>query len=824
MTVETTVNTTTHLTNGATTVFPFYFLLLDAAHLVVRLQNFDTSVTTIVEAGSYSISGIGEAEGGSITFGSAPADGQRLIIQRIVPYKQPLDIVNQGGFYPDTLEEQLDSQVMQIQQLANEVDRAVKVPEGELPFEFPTATQRENKYISFDANGDLFLSAGTGADVGLREDLGSISGGRLVKLKDGSTVQAAVNAAADPISLVATTESYVEGSFIRTGDGYLYKVAASDATDAHITTAGGIKLYVVPLNGVYSAPAFAAVDVTSYQALLDAVPEGSTVLNPSNWSIDLTDGLTIDKRLKLSGDGLLNFTAGIEGKAAIQVNADGTVLTGIRIYNPNALGNDSGDRPYGIEIQAHDIIVSNCRIEQFQNAIAQRANGEWYRSIIIGNQCLNCLGAGGGQASSSSLGEDRGDGITAWGAGTVIANNIVTLKDGEDGRIGIHAERLNQFIITPGPYDDTAVSVVGNHIYGSWRRGIVFEGMRGATAEGNTIVGPTWWALAIVKGATCCVMEANTVYWTTTFDTWGSWSPTIAPLKLGFELDSCTMKNNTVYMAAGSKTNVGFDMQNTSDGVQTDCTMEGNKLLCEDDTVEFLTSLARISATSTFFPTRPVFKGNKLRGDAPDGLLVQKCVSPLVSENAVVSLAGSPVAGSAGIQLTDAAITHPRVLTNHCIGWEDGILCASVTSAGLIDGNILQNGTRGITVGGSFANIEITRNVFDNLSSTKISGLAAAAQYLAHDNQGQTLYAESVYDFASLNSGASASQTFTVTGAALGDFVEISASTSIGNLLQTATVTATDTVTVTLGNLTGSPVDPSSKTWKLIVRKIGNLS
>jgi hypothetical protein len=183
MTVETTVNTTTHLTNGATTEFPFYFLVFEAAHLEVRLQDLSTSAIVAVPGGSYTISGLGNDEGGKISFPTAPVDNQRLIIQRIVPYKQTLDIVNQGGFFPDTLERQLDEQVMQIQQLVTEVDRSVKTPVGEETFELPVADQRANKYLSFDPNGNVFLSAGTGADAGLRADLAAPTGGELVGFK-----------------------------------------------------------------------------------------------------------------------------------------------------------------------------------------------------------------------------------------------------------------------------------------------------------------------------------------------------------------------------------------------------------------------------------------------------------------------------------------------------------------------------------------------------------------------------------------------------------------------------------------------------------------
>ena len=121
MTIATTTNIATHTGNGATTEFPFAFIVLDEAHLSIQRKIIATGVVDkIYLPGEYTVVGIGDAAGGTITILGAPlAATYQLIIQRIVPYTQPLDIVNQGGFFPGAIEEQLDNIVMQVQQLAN---------------------------------------------------------------------------------------------------------------------------------------------------------------------------------------------------------------------------------------------------------------------------------------------------------------------------------------------------------------------------------------------------------------------------------------------------------------------------------------------------------------------------------------------------------------------------------------------------------------------------------------------------------------------------------------------------------------------------------
>lgn len=121
MTVETLYNTTTLQGNGSADVFDFSFKVLDEAHLSVtrRLRSSGAIVHTY-EAGEYIVDGIGE-DAGTITLIEGPLDADYdIIITRTVPYTQELDIVNQGGFYPNTLEDQLDKMQMQIQQVAND--------------------------------------------------------------------------------------------------------------------------------------------------------------------------------------------------------------------------------------------------------------------------------------------------------------------------------------------------------------------------------------------------------------------------------------------------------------------------------------------------------------------------------------------------------------------------------------------------------------------------------------------------------------------------------------------------------------------------------
>lgn len=117
--ISETTNIAVYLGNGVTTVFPFSFHIEEEDHLHVYEYVIATGVLTEINAANYTVTGVPGT--GSVTYNPAgvpvPAT-KRVVLMRIVPLEQPLDIQNQGGFHPDSFEDQLDLMVMQTQQLA----------------------------------------------------------------------------------------------------------------------------------------------------------------------------------------------------------------------------------------------------------------------------------------------------------------------------------------------------------------------------------------------------------------------------------------------------------------------------------------------------------------------------------------------------------------------------------------------------------------------------------------------------------------------------------------------------------------------------------
>src|SRR6185437_1419293 len=119
-TITNTTSTVTAQGNGATTIFSYNFLIPDSSSISVVFTDALGNKTT-VPATQYTVTGLGLATGGTVTYplmGSPIASGTSLTISRIVPYTQTRAISNQGAFYPQVVEGALDTLTMQTQQLA----------------------------------------------------------------------------------------------------------------------------------------------------------------------------------------------------------------------------------------------------------------------------------------------------------------------------------------------------------------------------------------------------------------------------------------------------------------------------------------------------------------------------------------------------------------------------------------------------------------------------------------------------------------------------------------------------------------------------------
>jgi parallel beta-helix repeat protein len=426
-----------------------------------------------------------------------------------------------------------------------------------------------------------------------------------------------------------------------------------------------------------------APSVDHSAAIQAAFNSGAAVVElPGGCVFKVTKPLKIERTLRVQGSGELRFTAGIARAAAITVTADGCEFDGVVLTNWNMLQSNSGDRNVGIMFRASLGSVTRATIRQFQNGIQVESTGEYHDFVIANNRILDCLGAGGGKASKSTAGEDRGDGITIWGCTATITGNIVTAKAGQDCRIGIHMEGLANYHADSFPLQDNLCTVVGNVVRGPFRRSIVTEDVNNSTITGNTCEGATWWGIAIVRSYACSVSGNAIIFDRAATDGTGSaWDPVHAGIAVYGGAAQCVISGNTIDLTRGfAAAAISLQGSDTDNAVATEQRATANG-----------------STRVTLAAANPMIQiGQRITGPGvPDATFVVSAArTALVTSNPVG--AGSPMLTFTWHERGQGtAVTHNSVLCNAADG-AAGILARHQDSPSILGNNLRHMGAHGV--------------------------------------------------------------------------------------------------------------------------------
>ena len=106
--------------NGEVTEFPTGFAFFENDNIVVYLNG-------VIIDGGYSVTGVGETDGGSVIFEEAPKEGDKIVILRKVAIERVTDFQEGGAFRAKNVNDELDRQTAFCQQIQEQIDRCVKV-------------------------------------------------------------------------------------------------------------------------------------------------------------------------------------------------------------------------------------------------------------------------------------------------------------------------------------------------------------------------------------------------------------------------------------------------------------------------------------------------------------------------------------------------------------------------------------------------------------------------------------------------------------------------------------------------------------------------
>lgn len=116
--------------NDVITDFPFSFKVFSTTDVLVVRADSNGAEYTLELGTDYTVSlnaNQNTSPGGTVVKTSPLATGEKVVVSSKVANVQPVDLTNSGGFYPDVINAGLDRATIQIQQLSEKVDRAIKV-------------------------------------------------------------------------------------------------------------------------------------------------------------------------------------------------------------------------------------------------------------------------------------------------------------------------------------------------------------------------------------------------------------------------------------------------------------------------------------------------------------------------------------------------------------------------------------------------------------------------------------------------------------------------------------------------------------------------
>jgi|GEM_PF-5747934 len=128
MSVESTTTKIIYQGNGTTITWPVPFAYNQTEHLHLLIADATGIETEVTANFSVQVSEAGDTTVVYPVEGAPLAAGNKLVIYRDTPLTQIVDLQYGGAFSPDVLEHDgFDREVMMIQEMREEVDRAVKV-------------------------------------------------------------------------------------------------------------------------------------------------------------------------------------------------------------------------------------------------------------------------------------------------------------------------------------------------------------------------------------------------------------------------------------------------------------------------------------------------------------------------------------------------------------------------------------------------------------------------------------------------------------------------------------------------------------------------
>jgi hypothetical protein len=175
MALSTDTNRVDYVGVGTLDTYTYPFRIFDETDLHLVLTDTSGFETTLLLNTDYTVTGVLNSSGTVVLATDLPT-GYGLAIMRQLPITQETHFRNQGPFFPERHEDAFDRAAMISQQLQEQIDRALVLPEGSTGIDNALPSPDPGYLLGWNGAGTALVNL-TGAGVGLQTDLGDTSDG-----------------------------------------------------------------------------------------------------------------------------------------------------------------------------------------------------------------------------------------------------------------------------------------------------------------------------------------------------------------------------------------------------------------------------------------------------------------------------------------------------------------------------------------------------------------------------------------------------------------------------------------------------------------------